>query len=422
MAALVDQAVCSAGNFVVLLAALHLLDLRGVGSYTLAYGCAMWVLAIVRPLILEPTMIRFAAASPRQRRIATSRSAGAAAGIGFALAAVCAAISTVLPGAAAAIVLGAGLAMPTLLVQDAWRYAFFTAGRPWAAVVNDGACLVAIAALLIGAGVLADPGPGLLLGLWGLGLGAGTVLGCWQLKVFPDFARGPRMLRQHRDLGLPLAGAALVVQGASRVALIVVGVSAGMPAVGQIYAALALMTPVNVLLLAAPTFAVPETVRRLEHGAAVVRRYLVLLSVALATLVLAFAVVTRLLPEGLGRLYAGENWEHATATLWPVACWVAATAAYAGAKVGLQARAQATLIARLSLAQGVLQLTASVAGLAVFGVSGAAWGLALGTALGAALWWILAQRSLPDGRIPRQARRAVRTPAKNARVAATDMA
>ncbi|MGQ0468135.1 MAG: hypothetical protein ACT4QG_22810 [Sporichthyaceae bacterium] len=402
LAALTDQAVCSAGNFVVLLAALHLLDLAAVGAYTIAYGAAMWTLAVVRPLVLEPVMLRFAATAPREQSAAAAGAAGAAAAIGLLLAAACALAATVLPSTAAAVVLGAGLAMPMLLVQDAWRYAFFTAGRPWAAAANDAVCLAAIVALLVGAGILGDPGPGLLLALWGAGLGVGAVAGCRQLRVLPAVGRASRTLREHRDLGLPMAGAALVVQGASRVALILVGAAAGMAAVGQIYAALALLTPVNVLLLAAPIFAVPETIRRLDAGR-VVARQLFALSAVLGGAVLAFALVTALLPDGVGRLWVGENWEHARALLWPVAVWATATAAYVGAKVALQARSLATTIARLSLAQGGLQIACTVLGLIPFGVTGAAWGLAGGSVVATGLWWLAARRALPRSGIPRQA-------------------
>lgn len=386
----------------VLLAALHLLDLAGVGAYTMAYGCAMWTLAVVRPLVLEPVVVRFSAAAPREQGSAASGAAGAAAVVGLLLAAVCALGAAVLPDAAAGVVLGAGVAMPTLLVQDAWRYAFFTAGRPWAAVGNDSVCLLAIVGLLVGAGRLGDPGPGLLLALWGAGLGVGALVGCRQLGVVPDLLRAGPTLRQHRDLGLPMAGAALVVQGASRVALILVGAVAGLAAVGQIYAALALLTPVNVLLLAAPIFAVPETVRRLGAGAALLRRYLFGLSAALGGAVLAFALATQLLTDGPGRLWVGENWGQARVMLWPVAVWVTATAAYAGAKVALQARSRGGTIARLSLAQGALQIACSVAGLIPFGVTGAAWGLAAGSAVATGLWWLAALRALGTPAIPRQ--------------------
>lgn len=402
LAALADQAVCSAGNFAVLLAALHLLDLGGVGAYTLAYGCATWTVAVVRPLVLEPVMVRFSAASPRERSIASSGAAGAAALVGLLLAAASALAATVLPNAAAGVVLGVGVAMPMLLVQDAWRYAFFTAGRPWAAVANDAVCLVAIVGLLVGAGAVGDPGPGLLLALWGVGLGVGAVFGARQLRAVPDVRRARQTLRRHRDLGVPMAGAALLVQGAGRVALILVGAAAGMAAVGQLYAALALLTPVNVLLLAAPIFAVPETVRRRGAGAAVIRRYLFALSGALGGAVLLFALATQLLPDALGLVWVGENWEHARVMLWPMAAWVTATALYAGAKVALQARSRATTIARLSLAQGGLQIACSGLGLMALGVTGAAWGLAAGSAVATGLWWLAALRSLAEPVIPMQ--------------------
>ena|SRR5947209_17763120 len=75
--ALVDQALFSLGNFVVLFAALHLLDLRGFGQCSVAYAVDLIVAAGVRPLALEVLLVRFAVCEGGERVRVGRQSAGA---------------------------------------------------------------------------------------------------------------------------------------------------------------------------------------------------------------------------------------------------------------------------------------------------------------------------------------------------------
>ncbi|MGQ0844956.1 MAG: oligosaccharide flippase family protein [Sporichthyaceae bacterium] len=384
---IVDQIVSSAGNFLVPFAALHHLGLAGVAACTLAYTAVTLVLGVARPLILTPLVVRFSAAGDRARRRATRMAAGASLLLGLLVLEVCAGISLLLPEAAGDVVLAAGFALVPILVQDALRYHCFASGRPWSAAVNDAVCLFAIGVATTVVVVADAVSVASLLLAWGAGVAVGAVAGCVQLRVWPRPFAGLRWIREQRDIGLPLAAGGVVTQGAGRAVPIVIGSIAGMAALGLLAAGQTLLLPINTVLAATGAFVLPECARRLSsRGARHVARILTAVSGALFVATLAYAAIVSVLPEALGRAYAGHNWDEALSMLAPVAWWSAATALCCGSWIGLQVYGASRTVLRVSIAQGALQLLGAGLGASLAGIDGGAWGIAIGSLLAAAVW------------------------------------
>ncbi len=394
VASVIDQILCSAGNFLILLAALHLLDLPGVAACTLAYTAITLVLSIVRPLVLTPLVIRFTPATDAERHRASSMAAGASLLIGVATIVGAAAASLVLPRSAAAIVLAAAVAVPPILVQDAWRYHCFASGRPWSAALNDSICLVATASLLVGHVAFGEAGVASLILVWGAGAGCGAMVGCVQLGLRPAWRSGMRWIREHRDLGAPLAGAGLIMQSVGRIAPILIGAIVGMAALGRVSAAQSLMLPMNTLLTAAAAFMLPESARRLrEHGPEHVFSCLIRLCAGLALMVTLFATVVRLLPDAIGRTYAGGSWDEAVPMLIPVAGWTLGIALSYGSWIGLQTYGRSKDVLVVSVIQGTLQIVGAAIGASTAGLQGGAWGITAGSLASSGVWYFMFRRA-----------------------------
>ena len=133
--------------------------------------------------------------------------------------------------------------------------------------------------------------------------------------------------------------------------------------------------------------AVPESVRFLAASPGAFRRANVLLSLGLATLVIAWGAVALLLPESLGTALLGENWEGARNVVLPLTIVTATYAGSYGAMVGLRALAAARRSLRARSIVAVLTVLAGVIGAALAGARGVAWGFALVGCVELFVWW-----------------------------------
>lgn len=182
IASAVDQAAFSTQNFLVLLAALHWLNLEQLGAFTLSATFLILTQTSVRSLVLEPLTIRHTTSAADQHRSAVSRAAGLSTviGMGGSLVAVSIFILGVTAWSAAFTI-----TLVPVLLQDAWRFALFSRGKVWGAAGNDVACLLATSAVLA---LLAErpaiSGNEIFLA-WAAGAATGALLGVAQLSTFP---------------------------------------------------------------------------------------------------------------------------------------------------------------------------------------------------------------------------------------------
>jgi hypothetical protein len=94
------------------------------------------------------------------------------------------------------------------------------------------------------------------------------------------------------------------------------------------------------------------------------------------------------LPRGIGELFLGANWEGARSLLLPLAVGATGLGATYGPYAGLYALAAAKRSLRARYIDAFATLIMALAGAAVAGALGAAWGLAIAAGLeNPVAWW-----------------------------------
>lgn len=224
--------------------------------------------------------------------------------------------------------------------------------------------------------------PALALGLWLLwpwvrGASAGELL----RDVRPYLRRG--------HLGQRFVVEFAVGNGSSQLAVLGLGVFATPLAVGALRGATTLFGPLNVLFNSANSFGPPIVGR--ASGKRGVVRLTALMGGGLALTGAAWGAVLYALPDRLGRELLGDTWTAAAALL------PASGAQYAVMGLGTCAlltlrvlNPKATL--SLQIVFSLLSVALLLAGYALWGAAGAAWGLALGSAAKAAAGWLRVAR------------------------------
>ncbi|MCC7075677.1 MAG: hypothetical protein IT198_00985 [Acidimicrobiia bacterium] len=387
---MIDQAASSLTNYAVLFAALHSLDVEGVGAFTLAYTSALVGVSLVRALAIEPLVIRFTGADAERGKKAAADAIGSSLAIGLAGSAVLLGAAGLSSGVAASVLAGLAPVLPVILVQDAWRWYLVAVGRAWAATLNDGVCLVTTVGVSVAVLVSGRiSGPGGLLVCWTLGLGVGAVLGIFQSGVIPHLLHARAWVRDNKDLGGRLAGEKGVASVGPQLALMLVGVLVSIEAVGEIGAALTVLAPVTTATSSIALFAVPEAVKLREYPRAL-KRLAAVMSIGTVAVTASYAACVMFGPAWIGGLLAGDNWAAARAIFVPVAVWVGATGARQGPSASLRAMERGRTLVRLAAMAAGLVLAGSAAGSVIGGTSGAVWGFATAGLLAlAAMWWAL---------------------------------
>src|SRR5207344_2441450 len=110
------------------------------------------VLGVSRVFSTDPLVIRFSACTHEQWRQASRAATGTAALVGIVCGVVSAIVGWLIAGSIGDALVVLGVTFPALLVQDAWRYAFFAQARGFQAFLNDliwGIALVGLFALVL---------------------------------------------------------------------------------------------------------------------------------------------------------------------------------------------------------------------------------------------------------------------------------
>jgi hypothetical protein len=294
-------------------------------------------------------------------------------------------------GPTGAALLALGATLPGLLAQDAWRMAFFAAGRARDAFVND----LVWALFLVPAFALAGLAGASLFAIvlaWGLAASVAAVFGVAQTRVVPRPDHALVWWREHYDLGPRFLLETGLRAGLGQLVMIAIGAIAGLAAIGSIRAAQLVMAPVQVLFLGASMAATPEAVRALNKSLGLLLRLGAAASLGLAVACLVWGGIALLLPYELGRLVLRGAWD-AARTYLP-ACIVSqlGTVMIIGPGMTVRAFADARLSLKVTAVTSVFGVGLPLVGASMGGL-GAAWGLAFGSVVGAAIWWL----AIPSG-------------------------
>jgi O-antigen/teichoic acid export membrane protein len=371
------------------------LDPERFGAFSLAFLTFAFVLNASRGVSTDPLLVRFSGARSDRWGRAVSGAGATALVAGVLSGVACVGVGLLLPAPVGPGFVALGVGLPGVLLQDSYRFGFFSCGQGERAFVNDlvwGALQVSGLVLLALLDELTVVSCLLVFGATGT-VAAG--LGALQARVLPDPRLVPAWLSEHRDLGARYLVENLSIGGARQFRMTLVALIAGLAAVGQIRAAEIMMGPLLVLLAGVSQVSVPEAKQVLTSSPRRLRTFCAWLASGQALLAAAWGVAVYLLmPLGLGALLLGGDWRAAHALLPPVVVLLTIGCFEIGAAAGVRALGASRRSLRAQLATASMYVTAGGLGAAVGGAPGSCWGVALSTVAGAGVWWYHLRKAL----------------------------
>jgi O-antigen/teichoic acid export membrane protein len=384
---LADQVFSSLTNFLVGLLVARAVGPREFGAFGLAYATYTLALGASRALAAEPLVVRFSAGSHDQWRSAVGGATGTSIVLGAIVGTSSLFVATLTGGPLRSAFALLGIALPGLLVQDAWRFAFFALGRGDRAFWNDfvwAAVLFPGAALLLSSGKASMPA---LMAAWAIAGWTAAAVGLAQARVRPKPSRALWWLREQRDLAFRFFSEFVVSSGATQLSLFLIGGLATLADVGDLRAGQMILGPLNILFLGTALVAVAEAAKLLGESPAKMDRAIRMVSALLTVGTVVWATVALLLPDSLGKVLLGRNWAGGRIVLVPLAISAIGSALSYGPMTGLRALAAARSSLRARVFDATSTVVLSVSGAAVAGATGAAWGYAIAGCLRVPNWW-----------------------------------
>jgi O-antigen/teichoic acid export membrane protein len=381
-----DQAVSSLTNFAVGLYVARSLGATAFGVFSLAWVTYGVILNISRGLATDPLMVRYSAVGVDAWRHATARAVGTALAVGCAAGVLSVVAGLAIGGKLGLAFVGLGIVLPGLLLQDAWRFGFFAAGKGQKAFINDLVWGLALAPALILAAK-----HGSVLGFvlaWGVSGAVAAGYGCFQTGILPNLSGVTSWLRSQRELGSRYLIENVSSSGASQLRAYGLGAIAGLAAVGTVRGAELLMGPFQAVLMGLSLVTVAEAARVLRRAPRKLPAFCLILGTGQAAAAMLWGLILLfLLPETVGVHMLGSIWPDAHKLILPATLSVMGASFSTGAASGLRALGLARLSLRSQVIASVFYATGGLAGAAVDGAVGSAWGVASATLIGSAVWW-----------------------------------
>jgi O-antigen/teichoic acid export membrane protein len=381
-----DQAVSSMTNFVVGMIVARSLGATEFGVFSLAWVTYGVALNVSRGLATDPLVVRFSGVDDKPWRAAVARSAGTATVVGLATGVCCVLVGIALGGQLAPSFIALGIVLPGLLLQDAWRFAFFAHGQGGKAFANDMAWAVALVPALL----LADRNPsvvGFLLA-WGIAGGVAAVFGCVQTRIVPNVRAVRAWLTAQRDLGPRFLIENVSLSGTNQLWMYGLGAISGLAAVGAVRGAQLLLGPFLALLMGLSLVGVPEAARVLRRSPARLPMFCFLFGGVQLLAALAWGMaILFLLPDVAGRLVLGSVWLPALALIVPATVSTMSAGFTTGAAAGLRALGAARRSLRAQLLVSVVTVVGGLVGAVIAGALGSYWGVALANVFRIGVWW-----------------------------------
>lgn len=385
---LADQSLSSLTNFVTAALVARTAGVEEFGVFAVAFATYTLGLGVSRATTGEPLVTRFSALAEEEWKEGVRASAGAALllGLVFGIVSVMVALM-ILQGSFRFTFAALGFTFPGLILQDAWRHAFFASTNSRRALINDLAwtVLLAFGLMFVLAGRQHSAAPFMLV--WGLSATGAAVAGALQAHLVPRPRQALVWLRRQSDLGGRFLAEFLALTGATQLMLFALALTSGVASVGALRAGMVAMGPFNILLMGVALVAVPEAVRVAHEPQGDLRKYCLTLSVLLAGAAVAWGFIMLIVPDRVGTFVLGETWEAARPTVLPLSLWVAGNGLVAGAVAGLRALQAAARSLRAQVVSASVRLLLGVLGGLLTGATGAAWGVAVATLGTSAIWW-----------------------------------
>ena len=392
-----DQAISSASNFVLGVVVARTLGPTGFGAFSLAYLTYAFVLNASRGIATDPLVVRFSTGPQEAWRRAVAASSATATAAGVVAGALCLLAGLALSGEVRAGFVTLGLVLPLLMLQDSYRFAFFSAGHPARAFLNDLVWSVLMITALILLDIEDHANVVTCLLVFGLTAGVAALFGMAQCHIRPRPTQVRSWIEDTRSLGVRYLVENVSIGGARQIRFFTLGAVASLAAVGQVRAAEILMGPFLVLLMGISQVAVPEAAQVVARSPRRLLAFCLALGGAQAGAAAAWVVgVLVLLPASLGQFALDELWEPALEVFPIVGLGMVLGGLEIGAAAGVRALGAARRSLRAQLANAALYVVGGTLGAVVGGAPGSCWGIVMATAVGATVWWVQLHRALRE--------------------------
>lgn len=398
---LADQSLSSLTNFAFGVAAARTLGPAGFGAFGIAFTTYLVALGVCRALACEPLVVRFSSTSFLHWRKGTESAVGAALTIAVIMGLLVGAIGLTVDQPVRDGLLGLGVILPGLLLQDAWRFVFFADGRGSAAFLNDLVWALLLLPLLL---LLAAANEFSVLSLvlaWGGSATVAAILGLHQARLMPRVHRTLPWLREQRDLAPRYVVEFLASNGATQVVVFAVGALAGLSVLGNLRAGLLVLGPLNVLCQGLSLALLPRQVRKARHGPSGLVGSALITSFLIVSVTLTWGASASFAPSAIGRELLGPIWDGIHQIMLPLSIGIAGEFAMFGARVALRALADVRRSLGAGLISSLLVLIGGIGGASFRTTSAVITGLGMALWLGSVVWWyqlVRALRAPPDQR------------------------
>jgi O-antigen/teichoic acid export membrane protein len=391
--ALVDQVLSSGTNFAMAIVVARLLAPAAYGSFSLAMASWLVLLGLVRSGIVQPYVVEASQLDDASWRTSTRQAGGAVLAFGLLGGAVLSVVGLALglgtPTGQAYVTLGF-LATP-LVVQDFWRYVAFSRQQPRKAVLNDTVWAAvqgpALLVLLVGHHRTLP----VAMTAWGAGAIAGAWVGVLQFQVAPSLRLATvRWTRGIARLGGWFGLANSLYTGSAQLVAIVVAAGAGRADLGGLRAVQNLLGPAQLVAMSGDSVALPSASREYgSNGSRALTTFAAQYGLLLNALLGGLGVVTILCRRPLVRVLLGSHFLGYSSLVVPLTVGLVATAWALSASVALRALRAGRQLAQAEAAGAAAKVVCVWALLSRFGVTGAAWGVTVGSLLHAGAMWAM---------------------------------
>jgi O-antigen/teichoic acid export membrane protein len=384
---IVDQALSSLSNLLLAVLVARAVDAEGFGAFTVAFAVYSVVVLVSRALVSQPLSIRYADASPEESRAVAASSTGAAAVLGLAVAAGVCGVGLFLSETVGLLLMVMAVFLPGLLVQDAWRMAFFAQGRPHLAALIDGVWTVLLAAAIALLIITDTSTATAYMVAWGVTATVAALVGAASGRAWAHVTATWSWLRSHWQMTRFLLFEQLLTQGAYQGGLLVIGAIGSLATVASLRGAQVALGPVAVLGMSAMAFAVPELARRSWLTARQRLRIAVAAGGMLSVLGICWGTLVLLLPHRAGEAFLGDSWDGVRTVLLPSLVGQVANLFSAGATYVVYSRGDTAAAFRVNATVAVLLVAFGLTGVLLGGAVGAAWGFTAAYAAVVPLWY-----------------------------------
>ena len=391
-----DQALSSLTNFALGVLVATSVSTHAFGEFNLVFATYLLVLGISRALATEPLVIRYTTADEEAWREAASSASGTALAVSAFAGAICIVGGLVVGGDGGRLFVVLGLLLPGLLVQDSWRFVFFSRARGAQAVMNDLGWTVLLLTVASAVHFLDYQDVGLFIICWGGAAGFASVYGMYQLRLLPRPSRVLIWWGAHRGLSVRLATQFVATSGISQASVYAITLVAGATALGSLRGAYLLLGPIQVLVMGVGLVAVPEGARALRSSRQALKRLVWGVSSLVGASALGWGAIAYNLPESWGRAILGVTWDSAQPLVIPTALAMVASGLTAGATSGIRALGAADRSLRGGVAAAVVIAVGAITGAVINGAAGCAWGTAAGAWTTLPIWWRQFSRALSE--------------------------